>query len=199
MHKTAAQTGLSRSGPVGITLMALLLGACQSAPQQASRGGYVRLPSHAARPAAQAVQVQAVPPPVLAGVPEAAGHSGPSPLPQRGQNPAGPVGLPQVYWQVDQIQQRAARSFRGAPWFILQADGRLEGSTGCNTLSGRYQTSGANGLQLRANASRNHCGDALAQEAALIDGFDQVRSYRIQQRQLWLLDGQGRMILRAHA
>lgn len=185
---------------VGITLLALVLGACQSTPQQAARGGYMSLPGHAARPGQppHPVQVQPALPPVSSGVPEP-GHSGLAPLPQRGRNPARSVGLIQVYWQVDQVQQRTARPFWGEPWFILQADGRLEGSTGCNALNGRYQTTGSNGLQLRASATRNNCGDALAQEAALIDGFDRVRSYRIQQRQLWLLDGQGNTILHAHA
>lgn len=191
---------------LGTSVMGLQ--GCQSGVSSTARGGYAHLPAtKTSSRAASLPQPVAIPaavnPAVQVQYPTDSRYQVPAtshtPLLSRGQNPAGAVGLTQIYWQIDQIQQQSARRFMDDPWLMLRADGQLEGSTGCNVLRGSYLTPAVSRMQIKASASRNNCGDALAQEAALLDGFDQVQSYRIEQRQLWLLDAQGRVILHAHA
>ncbi len=200
-----------------VLLAAALLVGCQSAPQPGRHpggykggyphsqpgghagsrsSGYPRVPRVVHAPVQPVIQY-----PVNTRYTEVAPRSAQAVagLPQRGTNPPGVVGLQRIYWRIDQVQRQPAQRFVDEPWLVLWPDGRLEGSSGCNTLSGSHQISGANGLTLKANVTRNNCGNALAQEAALIDGFDQVRSYRIEQRQLLLLDAQGQVLFRAHA
>lgn len=105
--------------------------------------------------------------------------------------------LLETRWQIVQIKGRPAQQYSAAPYLQLTAQGRVLGSTGCNTLSGEYSLGLADDLNLRSNATRQDCLGALAQEANLMDALDQVRHYDIQPQGLLLRDARRQVVLRA--
>jgi heat shock protein HslJ len=101
--------------------------------------------------------------------------------------------LVHTLWRIVTIEQQAVQTFVQQPHVMLQANATLSGSTGCNTLTGRYTLGASNeaqqhALSLHAVAAHQFCQGALLQEARLFNALDHVRFAKIQGQQLLLLD-----------
>jgi heat shock protein HslJ len=73
--------------------------------------------------------------------------------------------------------------------------GTFTGHSGCNTLAGRFETTGGK-LTLRPDVPLQICRVDQRTERALRGVFNDTRSYRISGRTLELFDEQGKRIAR---
>lgn len=80
-----------------------------------------------------------------------------------------------------------------------QPAGVLNGSGGCNRIDGRYRVEGA-GLQFEdVEATRLACAVGMEQEQRFMDALQAARGWRIEGRELELLDAAGRAVARFEA
>lgn len=84
----------------------------------------------------------------------------------------------------------------GEPYLEFKA-GRLAGNTGCNDLSGQYQTAGDSIRFDGLGVTKMFCVDtALTESTLLSDLKDRVKTYRLTADRLELLDQNGQTLLR---
>jgi heat shock protein HslJ len=114
----------------------------------------------------------------------------------------GPASLLHTSWRLIQAEKQPLRALIASPSLVLSANQQVLGSTGCNALSGQYVLGETLpdlrvALTLRVSADHLTCEGALLQEAILFNTLDQVRSAKVQGRQLLLFDQQQRVIVQA--
>ncbi|WP_168408009.1 META domain-containing protein [Acinetobacter indicus] len=109
-------------------------------------------------------------------------------------------GLQDIRWEIQTIQGKKACYFHASPYLMLNSRFQnLQGSTGCNSLSGRYQLQFSQGrLSLNSRATHNSCDHALAQEADLMDALQRVKRFQLQGKTLYFLDERGLMLIQAN-
>ncbi|WP_164084848.1 META domain-containing protein [Pseudazoarcus pumilus] len=71
---------------------------------------------------------------------------------------------------------------------------RISGSTGCNRFNGTATLTGGSLLVGTVTTTKMACPDNGLRERAFLDALDAARSWRIRERQLELLDAQGRTV-----
>lgn len=110
--------------------------------------------------------------------------------------PAASSGLIGPTWVAEDIDQRGAMDMLQSS-ITFTPEGDAQGSGGCNSFRGTYKLDGV-GLTLGPLAgTRRACPEAIMdQEARFHDALGRVRSFRIEQGLLYLLDEQGRAVLR---
>jgi putative lipoprotein len=121
----------------------------------------------------------------------------PAPGPARGSaDPASVAPVPPLestYWRLVSLRGepvRLAEKQREAH-LILQPDGRLAGSGGCNQLVGSYTLDGDQLSFGRTAGTMMACPpDVMERERAFLEALSQVVRWRIRGQQLELLDGQ---------
>lgn len=81
---------------------------------------------------------------------------------------------------------------------VTFSQGRIGGSTGCNSYSGSYETRGSS-LTIKDTAvTEMYCMDpagVMDQEQAFLSALGQVQSYRLTDGRLEMLDAAGNVIL----
>ncbi len=117
------------------------------------------------------------------------------PIPQVPANPA----FQNTYWLISEIQNQSVTAFKEHPWLQFLPNQTLEGTTGCNRIIGQYTLASAANVTIKTNITHQNCGDALAQEAALLISFDHTRRYILSGQTLQLIDDQGKVVMRAKA
>jgi heat shock protein HslJ len=77
------------------------------------------------------------------------------------------------------------------------ADGTVSGTTGCNNYNGSYDLKGDGAITFGAMASTQKlCDDALnAQEQAMLQGFEKVKTAEVADDDLQLLDSSGALVM----
>ena len=115
------------------------------------------------------------------------------------QADSGAAALRKTYWKLVQIGERPitpADQQQEAHLIFHAEDGRVTGSGGCNRLTGGYTLSG-DSLRFSGVAStRMACMRGMETESSFLAALDHVRSWRISNRQLELLDEDGKTLLR---
>ena len=107
------------------------------------------------------------------------------------------TALGNVYWDIEQISGSPANIYTTKPYLYFMAGSQLNGSTGCNSLSGSYRETG-NQLRINVLASHMSCGGAaLVQEAELMDSLARISAYQLNQNVLQLFDANNRLLVRA--
>ena len=76
------------------------------------------------------------------------------------------------------------------------ADGKVSGSTGCNSYNGTYDLKGDGAITFSAMASTKAFCEGLAdQEQAMLKGFDDARTAEVADGDLQFLDSSGELVL----
>ncbi len=113
---------------------------------------------------------------------------------------AGIPGLTDLRWDLVSINSKNPQPFINRPYLFLQSTAKaVSGSTGCNALSGKYESGDLKSLKIQALAGHMTCDDALAQEAEIMDVLGRVNRYQLQQNMLYLYDQNGGLLLTARA
>jgi copper homeostasis protein (lipoprotein) len=102
------------------------------------------------------------------------------------------IPLVGTYWVLTEVAGSAPPRVAGEqPWLELRSElGRVQGFTGCNRMSGRYEL-GADGLRLRDVATtRAFCVGRMDVEDALVDALNRATGYRIDGINMALVSGQ---------
>lgn len=175
-------------GLCGVILLPLVLSACQSSPQPRYPAPQVIYQPRVAQPApryqgnVRFPQVSRQQPPAMT-------------LPiVRSQD-----GLQDMRWTISSVNGRAAQFFVQSPYLLLQSSSkRLMGNTGCNAIRGSYQLNGQQ-ISIQAEADHQPCDNALAQEADVMDALSRVKSLRVSNGQLMLLDATQQVVIQARA
>ncbi len=85
------------------------------------------------------------------------------------------------------------------PHLILDAEGRVQGSGGCNRLMGGYATAGADLTFTPLAMTRMACPDGADVEPRFVAALEATRRWRILGRQLELYDDGGELLARLEA
>lgn len=108
-------------------------------------------------------------------------------------------GVQDIHWEIVQIQGQKAKFFAQTPYLSFRSQFKqIQGSTGCNTLSGKYQIETAKRqLDMNAQAGHGSCDNALAQEADLLDVLQATTQFQLSGKFLYLKNRQGQTLLQA--
>jgi heat shock protein HslJ len=108
-------------------------------------------------------------------------------------------GVQDIRWELNKIQGEKAQYFHSQPYLLFNPQlKQLQGSTGCNALSGHYEMNvAAHTLSMQARAGYDSCDSALAQEAMLMDVLGQTAAFQIEGRHLTLRSRSGQVLLQA--
>lgn len=107
------------------------------------------------------------------------------------------TGLANVYWDIEQVNANPARIYTGKPYLYFMQGSQLNGSTGCNALSGSYRETGRQ-LSINVLAGHSSCGSgALVQEAELMDSLARITGYQLNQNVLQLFDANNKLLISA--
>lgn len=107
-------------------------------------------------------------------------------------------GISNTYWDISSINGAIARNYSSRPYLYFSSmSNQLSGSTGCNTIYGKYNDVNKQ-LKLDALAGHNNCGGALAQEAELMDVLARVAGYQLNQNSLHLFDANKKVVVIAN-
>jgi heat shock protein HslJ len=101
-------------------------------------------------------------------------------------------------WTLTWVDGASSIPSEGAPTIRFGTDGRMAGSTGCNSASADYTTSGDNlriGMMI---TTKRACVDPERNrlESVYVDALNAVRRYRITNGQFELLDESGTVVAR---
>jgi len=143
-----------------------------------------------------------VPVPVAAAA--AAGATAAVPAGQGGAKPAAAeqatVSLDNTYWKLLTLNGKAVPRLDKEAHIILQQQGRLVGSGGCNRLMGSWKQDGTQLAISKVAGTRMACrGAASSTESAMLKMLGQVASWRIHGDQLELLDAKGKLLAQLQA
>lgn len=108
-------------------------------------------------------------------------------------------GVQDVTWKIMRVENKPIQVFNQMPYLIFNSNFKtLQGSTGCNPIYGHYQYAFSSQI-IRFDAKAGHasCDGALAQEAELVDAFQRVKGFKIQGRELLLVDQAGQTLIQA--
>lgn len=110
------------------------------------------------------------------------------------------ASLDNTYWKLLTLNGKAVPRLDKEAHIILQGQGRLVGSGGCNRLMGSWKQDGSH-LQIgQVAGTRMACrGAAASTESALLKMLGQVASWRIHGEQLELLDAKGKLLAQFQA
>lgn len=108
--------------------------------------------------------------------------------------------LDNTYWKLLTLNGKAVPRLDKEAHIILQSQGKLVGSGGCNRLMGSWKQDGSK-LQIgQVAGTRMACkGAALGTESAMLKMLGQVASWRIHGEQLELLDAKGKLLAQLQA
>ena len=113
-------------------------------------------------------------------------------------------------WRVTRIDEQDVphQAERGSPENItvmMEADGRVRGSSGVNQYSGTYKLTAPDQLRFSQLVATRRAGppEAMQRERRFFNAMDRVRSFRLnespQRNRLELLDAEGKVLLQAVA
>ena len=106
------------------------------------------------------------------------------------------------YWRALEIDGKPVTvgNNRAEPHFVLAAENRTHGSDGCNRFNGGYETTGQTLHFARLASTMMACVPPVDQMSRdFIGAISATASYRIQGKQLTLLDDVGRVRMRLEA
>lgn len=110
------------------------------------------------------------------------------------------VTLDNTYWKLLTLNGKAVPRLDKEPHIILQSQGRLVGSGGCNRLMGSWKQDGAKLHIGQVAGTRMACrGAAATTETDLLKMLGQVASWRLHGEQLELLDAKGKLLAQLQA
>lgn len=110
------------------------------------------------------------------------------------------VTLDNTYWKLLTLNGKAVPRLDKEAHIILQSQGRLVGSGGCNRLMGSWKQDGAKLHIGQVAGTRMACrGAAATTETALLKMLGQVASWRLHGEQLELLDAKGKLLAQLQA
>jgi heat shock protein HslJ len=105
--------------------------------------------------------------------------------------------LENTYWALTKVGDTVvpeSHSPRRAH-FILNAEAhRLGGSGGCNGILGKYELAGDQLTFHGVGATRMACKEGMETEKAFLDALNATRSWKMTERKLELVDGEGRTV-----
>ena len=106
-------------------------------------------------------------------------------------------GVQNLRWKILEIEGRKLRFFQQEPYIQFNANLlRVEGSTGCNVLFGKYRlNTQTTKIDLDVKAGYQSCNDALAQEAELMTALNEIQSYKLVGNRIQFYNDRGQMIL----
>jgi copper homeostasis protein (lipoprotein) len=111
------------------------------------------------------------------------------------------TGLENTHWTLVRLGDVAVvgDSARPEPHIVLAGGGRMQGSGGCNRLTGGYTLAGDTLRFSPIGATRMACPGAMEQEAAFTRALPEVTRWKVVGRHLELYDGQGTLVARFEA
>lgn len=110
------------------------------------------------------------------------------------------VSLDNTYWKLLTLNGKAVPRLDKEAHIILQQQGRLVGSGGCNRLMGSWKQDGQQLQFGQVAGTRMACkGAASSTESAMLKMLGQVASWRIHGDQLELLDAKGKLLAQLQA
>ena len=110
------------------------------------------------------------------------------------------ASLDNTYWKLLTLNGKAVPRLDKEAHIILQSQGKLVGSGGCNRLMGSWKQDGAKLHIGQVAGTRMACrGAAATTEAALLKMLGQVASWRLHGEQLELLDAKGKLLAQFQA
>lgn len=103
--------------------------------------------------------------------------------------------LDNTYWKLLTLQGKAVPRLEKEAHIILQSQGKLAGSGGCNRLMGSWKQDGAQLRISQVGSTRMACkGAGASTESAMLKMLGRVASWRIHGDQLELLDAKGKLL-----
>lgn len=110
------------------------------------------------------------------------------------------ASLDNTYWKLLSLHGKAVPRLDQEAYIILQSQGKLVGSGGCNRLMGSWKQDGQQ-LQIgRVGGTRMACKGAAARtESAMLKMLGRVAGWRIHGEQLELLDAKGKLLAQLQA
>ena len=141
-----------------------------------------------------------VPDPVVAGAAAATGGASADTGNAKPAAAQPTASLDNTYWKLLTLNGKAVPRLDKEAHIILQGQGKLVGSGGCNRLMGSWKQDGSQ-LQIgQVAGTRMACrGAAASTESALLKMLGQVASWRIHGEQLELLDAKGKLLAQFQA
>lgn len=110
------------------------------------------------------------------------------------------ASLDNTYWKLLTMNGKAVPRLDKEAHIILQSQGKLVGSGGCNRLMGSWKQDGAKLHIGQVAGTRMACrGAAATTEAALLKMLGQVAGWRLHGEQLELLDAKGKLLAQFQA
>lgn len=111
-----------------------------------------------------------------------------------------PAPLTGTHWKLIQLgnAQVSVPDSPREPHVVLQ-DGRAVGSGGCNRMSGGYTLDGERLKFTPMVATKMACEGAMQHEQPLFDALSKTSAWRVNGKQLELLDGSGAVVARFEA
>ncbi len=107
---------------------------------------------------------------------------------------AADASLAGTHWRLVSVDGVAADLSRREPFILLDADGRLAGTTGCNRFAGGYVVDGAYLSFGQVATTRMYCATVWEQERAILDALPLVARWQVSGDRLELLGGSGRVL-----
>lgn len=103
--------------------------------------------------------------------------------------------LDNTYWKLLTLNGKAVAPMDKEPHIVLQSQGKLVGSGGCNRLMGSWKQEGAKLHIGQVAGTRMACrGAAATTEIAMLKMLERVAGWRIHGEQLELLDAKGKLL-----
>ena len=110
------------------------------------------------------------------------------------------ASLDNTYWKLLTLNGKAVPRLDKEAHIILQSQGKLVGSGGCNRLMGSWKQDGAKLHIGQVAGTRMACrGAAATTEASLLKMLGQVAGWRLHGEQLELLDAKGKLLAQFQA
>ncbi len=113
-----------------------------------------------------------------------------------------PAPLVNTYWKLVELGAQPVRvqeGQRGEAHLILQGEGRVAGSGGCNRLAGGYQLDGPRLSFAQVAGTKMACLAGMDTEHAFLQALNATRSHRITGQRLTLLGADGQPLAQLEA
>lgn len=99
-----------------------------------------------------------------------------------------------THWRLVSVGDHAANTSRREPFIVLTADGRIEGSTGCNTFDAGYRLEDAALSFSFFATTRMYCREVFDQERLILDTLPSVTGWTVNGNRLELKDSAGTVL-----
>ncbi len=107
---------------------------------------------------------------------------------------AADAGLAGTHWRLVSVGDMEADASRREPFILLDAQGQVTGTTGCNRFAGGYVVDGGYLTFGQVATTRMYCAAVWKQEEAILATLSKVARWQVTGDRLELLGGKGTVL-----